>query len=51
MQIIELRGRKPDKNDSAESKKALRKAQRAVALEQEDSTAALDNFFDTWGKQ
>lgn len=52
MQVIELRGRKSDKTDSKEAKAALRKAQRAVALDKTgDNTAALDNFFDAWGKQ
>lgn len=52
MQVIELRGRKSDKSDSKEAKAALRKAQRAVALDKTgDTTAALDNFFDAWGKQ
>jgi hypothetical protein len=47
MQTIELRGRKPRKGDSAESKKDLAKAQRAVALEQDSGNESeLDDFFN-----
>ena len=50
MQVIELRGRKPGKKDTKEQKAELRKAQKAVALDTIDSTKALDDFFDAWGK-
>ena len=46
MQVIELRGRKPQKGASSEERKALREAQAAVAIESaQDNTAALDDFF------
>lgn len=46
MQVIELRGRKPQKGASPEERKALREAQAAVAIESaQDNTAALDDFF------
>lgn len=48
MQIIELRGRKSAKTDSKESKSALRKAQRSVALDVTHGTKAIDDFFDNY---
>ena len=46
MQVIDIRGKKPGKNDSDEYKKQLRKMQRAYKIE--DDNDALESFFDRW---
>ena len=51
MQVMELRGRKPGKHDDAATRKALRDAQAAVAIESaRDNTAALDDFFSAYAR-
>lgn len=51
MKVIELRGRKSQKGDSPEAKKALREAQRTVELESDDGgESALDDFFNVMAR-
>lgn len=47
LQVIELRGRKPGKNDSAEYKRDLRKLQDAFRLDDE-KPKSLASFFNKW---
>lgn len=50
VQYIQIRGKKPDKNDSAEYKKELRRMQAAISVEDDAGDTGIDKLFESWGK-
>lgn len=49
VQYIQIRGKKPSKDDSAEYKKELRKIQAAIGLDNGEDSAGSDDIFKLWG--
>lgn len=49
VQYIQLRGKKPSKDDSPEYKKELRRMQAAISLEDENGDSGMDKLFNAWG--